>query len=459
MYSILARNMIYPMADVLMKTSLMKYLREYEKTQWWSRDQLLALQNEKLKALIRHVYQNVPYYQCLFRERGITPRDILTVEDLTKLPILTKDIIRRNFEDLTANDINSRKHLLNSSSGSTGEPLRYYIDMNVVSAAWAGTFRGWQWAGYKLGDKRTTLGGASIVPDKPPSLINRLRWLSERNQPFSAFHMDQEKMAIYAGKIAAYKPKFLRGYPSAIYVFAEYLRRTGINTIRPQAVFTTAEMLLPHHRQAIEKQFECMVFDNYGCYDGGPQACQCSAHHGYHISIDKCILEFVDEFGKPVRADSSGEILTTDLDNYTMPFIRYAVGDRGTPSDKQCPCGRGLPIMSSIQGRVVELFVMKDGNVISGLPLTDVFEHIEQRERGKFKQYQIIQKNVDEIVIKIVKGDNYSEQDASIIVQEFRRHLGEDIKVEMEFLDHIATTKAGKRIFVMSEVNRHVFTT
>jgi phenylacetate-CoA ligase len=448
MYNVLARYVLYPIAETFIGTRMLKYLKRLEDTQWWSPDQIRELQHEKLRTIIKHAYENVPYYHRIFNERGLTDKDIQTADDLQKLPVLTKDSIRQNFTDLVAKDTKNRKPLLNATSGSTGEPLKYYVDMAVTSINWAGTFRGWGWAGYKLGDKRATLAGSSLVPDTSPSLIKRLRWKGERDMPFSAVHLDNDRLALYAAKMSAYKPKFVRGYPSAVYSFACYLQKKGINTIKPVAVFTTAEMLLPQHREVIEKQFGCRVFDQYGCYDGGLQAMECSEHSGFHISAEKVVMEFINVDGKPVSPGVSGEILATDLYNYSMPFIRYAVGDKGTLSTRQCQCGRGLPLMESLEGRTTDVLVFGNGVTLSGPALTLVFKDCH------IKQYQVIQETRDKLVIKIIKADDYSDNDTNHFMKILRAHIGNKVDIELQFVDEIRTTKAGKWKFIISRLGK-----
>lgn len=445
MYSIIAKHILYPIGETFLGTKMLRYLKELEETQWWSLERLQELQNEKLRALIKHAYENVPYYRRIFEERGLTDKDIQTVEDLPKLPVLTKNDIRQNFADLIAKDSSKRKPFLNATAGSTGEPLKYYIDMEVASISWAGMLRGWEWAGYKLGDKRATIAGSSLVTDKP-AFNKRARNLIERNLKLSALDMSKERMASYTIKITSYKSKFLRGYPSAIYVFAEFLREKGINSIQPKAIFTTAEMLLPQHREVIEKQFGCKVFDQYGCYDGGLQAMECSEHCGFHISVEKVIMEFVDEDNKPVPAGCSGEILATDLYNYTMPFIRYAVGDMGVFADEQCSCGRGLPLMKSLEGRTTDLIVFNNGVTLSGPALTLVFKDCHIR------QYQVIQEAKDKLVIKVIKAEHYSDRDTEHFLGIIKAHAGEGVEIETYFVDEIPTTKAGKWRFIISKI-------
>ena len=171
MYSLIAENIIYPLGDLALGTSVIKYYHWLQKTQWWSPEQLKELQDQKLIKLIEHTYSNVPYYRQLFDSLGLTPEDIQTTDDLKKLPILTKENIRSHFDELKATDFNKHKPVLNATGGSTGDPLQYYITKDVASITWAGMFRSWEWAGYKLGDKRATLAGSSLVPNNSPSLV------------------------------------------------------------------------------------------------------------------------------------------------------------------------------------------------------------------------------------------------------------------------------------------------
>jgi phenylacetate-CoA ligase len=443
MYAALARHVLYPAADTLTGARVTKYLLEFEETQWWDRERLRELQNDKLRALVKHAYQNVPYYRRVMDERGLSDKDIRSVEDLPNLPILTKGDIRRNFDDLKATGFHRWRPFLNATSGSTGEPLRYYIDINAVSAAWAGTFRGWEWAGYKLGDKRVTLAGSSLVSDKRPSLTTRLRWLIERNLPLSAVHMDKQTMAVYASRIAEYAPRFLRGYPSALYTLALYLEQQGIRNIRPNAVFTTAEVLLPHQREAISGQFGCDVFDHYSCFDGGPQAMECAEHAGYHVSVERAVVELVDARGRWVPPGCAGEIISTDLYNYAMPFIRYAVGDRAIGSDEHCPCGRSLPLIRSIEGRTTDVIALGNGVTLSGPALTLAFKDC------RIHKYQVVQEGDRKLVIKVVKAAGYTTADTERFLGIIRHHAGEGIDIDIQYADDIPTTAAGKYRFII----------
>ena len=443
------RRILYPIGEFMYHlstgTNILKHLNELKKTQWWSPAKLKELQNQRLRSLIKHAYNNVPYYRRTFRERKLTPDDIKTKEDLHKLPTLTKDMIRKNFSDLKAANFDSWKPWLSKTGGSTGDPLKFYITKTNISVGWACNFRGWEWAGYKLGDKCVTFGGSSIVPTQKPKFSKRLRYVIERNLPLSAVSMNKKIMNQYAEKIRQFKPKFIRGYPSAMYVFVEHLKEACIDDIKPNAIFTTAEVLYPIQRKAIESQFGCRVFDGYGARDGGANAMECSEHSGFHVSVESAVIEFIKD-NETASSGESGEMLCTDLFNYAMPFIRYAVGDVGTPTDELCPCGRGLPLIKSIEGRTADIIKLGDGTVLSGPAFTLLFKEFD------VEQYQIVQTAKNRLLIKVVKGIDYAEKDTNFILNVIKAHAGEDVEVNIEIVDDIPPMKSGKRRFFISKV-------
>ena len=444
LYTNFMKNAILPCSDRIMHTKVGSQLNFFGKSQWWSHKELQEYQNNKLRNLIIHSYENVPYYHNLFRNLGLYPDDIRTPDDLRKLPLLTKEIIHDNYSDMLAKNFNKWRPISDATSGSTGKPFKYWIDISSWSAGWAATFRGWSFAGYELGDKRVTLGGSALIPGKDLSLKRRLRIKFEKNLLLSAVHMSDEIMNLYTQKLNKFKPKFMRGYPSAWYTFAQYFKKNDLLlNDSPTAVFTIAEMLYPYQRKLIEEVFGCEIFDGYGCRDGGASAFECEEHSGYHVSVERTVMEFTKN-GENVSDGEEGSILLTDLDNYAMPFIKYEVGDIGIPSDEKCPCGRGLPLMSSIIGRTTDIIVFKNGLTLSGPALTLIFGPLN------IEQYQVIKEKNDTLLIKIVKGTNYSQNDEIHILNTIKTHLGNDIDVSIEYVSEIEKTKAGKFKFILS---------
>ena len=445
-YPKIARNVIAPLADIAAGTKISKYLKFLEKSQWWLREKLQEYQNKKLKALIKHAYGNVPYYHYEWKKLNLKPEDIKTVEGLRKIPIITKEDIRKNFEDFKSKDFVVRKPKPNTTGGSTGEPLKFFYDWDAWSMDWACGYRGWGYAGYNVGDKLVTIGGSSLVPSERPSFRKQVKdKIIERHIGLSAFDMSEENMRKYAKIIAEYKPCFLRGYPSSLYIFAKFCEENSINFPMIQAAFTTAETLFDIYRKEIEDVFGIEVFDGYSCRDGGANACECMEHTGMHISTERSIIEFI-KGNENIASDEMGKIILTDLHNYSFPFIRYDVGDVGIPTDERCTCGRRLPMIKKMGGRTTDIIQFSDGTMWAGPVLTLVFAKFD------IEQYQVIQEDKDRIVLKIIKGKTFSEEDAERLVQIFNYHIGKNGSVEIEYVEDIPVSKSGKRRFVISKV-------
>jgi len=446
MYSLIAENLIYPLADLALGTSVMKYFCQLQKTQWWPVERLKEMQDVKLAELISHCHKNVPYYRDLFTRLGLTPADIQKQEDLRKLPIISKQTIRENFKKLTAHRPDRYKPIPNSTGGSTGEPLQFYIDKDVVSINWAGMFRGWEWAGYKPGDKRITFGGSSLIPEEKASVFYVVRNMLERNLSLSAVSLTKEKLDHYVKNISSKKPRYIYGYPSSIYMLADHCRCYGIN-MTFNAVFSTAEVLLPNIRQVIETEFKCRVFDQYGSYDGGAQALECEKHSGFHITVEKCIIEIVDECGNYVAPGQSGRIIVTDLHNYAMPFIRYETGDIGKFSNEPCSCGRGLPLLKAIEGRTADFIKFPNGVTLTGPAITLMFKDCN------IEQYQLVQTGHNILLINVVKGERYSKEDEERFLHILKHHAGSDISVTVNYCDSIPPGSNNKFKFIINRDN------
>ncbi|GAH62041.1 unnamed protein product, partial [marine sediment metagenome] len=260
-----------------------------------------------------------PYYRRIFKERGLRPEDIETIADLERLPILTREDVRNNFADLIARNYDKKKMKIFSTGGTTGEPLRYYHPKDsgwTLGAYW----RGMRWYGVDMGDKHVSIGGHAFNPTIMSRLASKVEGILKRYKSHSAFEMSPAKMKHLVNQCRKSKPKYLRGYPSALYIFAKYIMGEEIHDIRPRAVITTAEKLYEYQREAIGQAFDCNVFEYYGCGEVLSVAYECPEHHGLHIATEKVVIETVRD-GKNVPTGEKGVILLTDLDNYVMPFI------------------------------------------------------------------------------------------------------------------------------------------
>ncbi len=445
MYSQIFKNVIFPLVELSRGTGILKTLKFLEDSQWWTPDQIRDFQERRLRELIQDSYTNVPYYRSTFDKLGLKPEDINSPEDLQKLPVLTKDIIRRNFPDsMIARNIPRRRLLLNHSGGSTGEPLSYYLDRQAESWRFASLLRFWKWAGYEPGTRWVRLD--LIAHDKlSQKMMDKLGLCLF----FRLSAMNQDTLRASVEEIGKYSPQIIRGYASQVFLLAKYLKDNAITDIRPSSVITTGDMLYPHYRALIEEQFGRSVYDTYGgnsiIISG-----QCEAG-AYHIAAENIVLELVKD-DRPAKPGEVGTVLVTDLGNYGMPFIRFRIGDLASPSQETCKCGRGLPCMSSVVGRDTDIVVTPEGSYLVAYFFGHIFESMTSVD-----QFQVVQETGDEIEVKIVKNDTFSDQDAKYIEDAIRQGAGEKLRIKFNFVRDIPVPRSGKIRLVVSEIGQRHF--
>lgn len=442
LYRRLVRSPIVPTFDFIRGTRVMSRLRELEKTQWLKPKEISRIQERRLRALVKQAYENTKFYNKLFKERGLKPSDIKTGEDLAKLPILTKKDIKANFDDLVAINYPRHKMIPWSTGGSTGEPMRFLVIRKHRSWETAAMLRGASWCGYELGDKLALLWGSLLDISESKKFYKRIMNTLLREIVLNSHELSEENMRTYAERLLKFKPKIVKGYASAVDLFARFLKHEKIE-LNPEAVITTCEKLFDHQRKRIENVFGCDVFDSYGSREVEEIATECKEHVGYHIASENVVIEFTKN-GEHVAPGETGSILVTNLCNYAMPFIRYEIGDLGKPSNEICPCGRGLPLLNSVEGRIVDVIVTPE-KFVSPVNLSLIFKDPSVR------QFQIIQKRDKKIVVKIIKGTGYTSKDTKYIIDMLRRYLG-NIEIALEFVDSIPQTESGKTRLVISEI-------
>jgi len=439
------RNFIFRAGYLLKRPGVIRWYNEFQNTQWQSLEWLQNQQEKQLRELIKFAYENVPYYTEVFKKHGIGPNDITSSEDLNKLPILTKQTIKQNWQYFIPRNIRSLKHVTGSTGGSTGVPLRYLMSAEDYEIGTALLYRGWGYAGYKLGDKIAVIAGSSLIPTTKSETKRKVQDLFLNEAHYSAYEMSPDNLYGYFKDIDRLKPLFIQGYASAIYVFAKFIRDNNLKLgFQPKAVLSTAEKLFDKQKTIIEEVLGAKVFDTYGLNDGGVSAYECEERCGMHIDMERAILEIVDEEGK--NTSKEGGILATSLYNYAFPFIRYDTGDLGTISDSECGCGRKMLLLKEIVGRVTDF--LNVNNTIIGSPVLTVL-------MGKFdiEQYQIVQENPDTITCKIIKGKTYKDKDEKFIKESFYKHVGE-INIKFDYVNAIPVTEAGKHKFIIKETDQ-----
>jgi phenylacetate-CoA ligase len=401
--------------------------------------QLLEEQDPLLRKSIGFSYEFVPYYKNLFTHLKLNPEDIRSKKDLEVLPILTKQEIKDKFDQFTPLNLVDQKYFDNVTSGSTGNPLKYRFSKFDRLLGGCLVYRGWSLAGYELGDKMVFLAGSSLGINFRSKLIKIFHETTRNIKKLSSFDMTDKNLHKYREVINTFKPKFIRGYVSSIYWYALWLEENKLSIYSPQGVLTTAEKLSPHMRQKISEVFNCPVFDGYGLNDGGISAYELSDHSGMRIDTERSILEVVDKNGKQLE-EGTGRILATSLYNQAFPFIRYDTGDIGTTSINP----DGTHVLTEILGRQEEMLQTPEGKIIHGVYFGYIF-----REMDGVRNYQVIQTDLDHLTIRIVRDDNFTE-DQLAEVSKFIRKRSEKWQIRYEFVDEIEPTEAGKYKYVIN---------
>ena len=429
---------------------ILERLEELNRTQWMSRDELLALQRDKLQRLVEYAYQYVPYYRRTFDGAGFHPEDLQKdLSYLLKLPILTKAKIRENFQDMITTEQKLRRGMSSlSTSGSTGQPLVFMQDSNYRDYVTADIQRHIGWVGWKLGDLQAVIWGRSGDRSfKQRIRANLINWIWNRFQ-LNAFEMTEGKMTAFSERADRQRPRILFGYPSSINTFAEFVSKNPSYNIRFNGIFTTAEVLLPHIRSSIEETLGGKVFNRYGTLELGGIACECAEHSGLHISIENNYIEILHN-ELPAAPGETGDIIVTNFNNYGLPFIRYSIGDTGGWDEgKTCPCGRASPMLKNIEGRTVEMFKTLDGRTIR----TTGFSCMNH---PAIKQFQIVQKALDKLIVRLALCGELPQSTEDEIIHVFQDTFGKNVSVDLEFLDKIPSLPSGKYQYALSELNRN----
>lgn len=438
--NIFAEKIALPIGDLFMKQSVASSLKFLMESQWWSKDQLVNYQNLKLKELINHAYRNVPYYKNLFDNNDINPAEIKCKDDLVKIPILTKEIIRKNIKsgDLIAKNIPQSKLVHASSSGSTGEPLQYYTTNYAYGFNLACAIRAWYWMGYQLGDRYVK------ISQYDRSKIKRIQDLLNNSKYLPAKELSEEYFKLIVKSINSFKPKIIRGYPDQMLFLSDYIKANNLDVYTPHALTTTGSTLRMSTRDRIESVFGVPVYDAYRC-EGGANVSQCENRESFHSSVEYAITEIISN-GKEVNHGEKGYLITTDLQNLAVPFIRYDTQDIVTKGAEKCSCGRHLMTISKIDGRDSDFLLTPSGKFLIDVQFDGWFPEVSSVD-----QYQIYQKYRDLIIIRLVVNDLFDDKEEKRILSYWQKYIGLDTKVEIEILDEIPLTKSGKRRYLIRD--------
>jgi len=443
------RTVIVPAWAAWERSPYLRHAQRLRRTQFDPTTVVQQRQEEAALELVAYAASHSPLWRERLEEAGIDSQHITSLNEFSTLPLTTKDDFRSRGRDMLSDESGGMQVFRKTTSGSTGVSVEVFVDEAAGQFKRACTLRSDEWSGWRLGERAGMVWGN---PDyRKRGWRGRLRnTLLERGTYLDTLRMNNASMTAFHDGLRRKPPSLLFGHAHSLYLFANFVRGQGGAGFRPDGIISTAMVLHDHERQLIEEVFERPVTNRYGCEEVSLIASQCEQHGGLHINADGIYLEILRPDGTPAPPGEPGRIVVTDLVNRAMPIIRYEVGDMGVLSDQQCPCGRGLPLLQRIEGRVADYVVTKRGEWISGISLTENFAVLVPG----VAQVQIIQEELDRFVFRIVRGPDYGEASDAAIGSLARERFGNDVRYECEFVERIPQEPSGKYRFCISKVDK-----
>ncbi len=445
LHPIVSKYLVFYPYFLLNRRALFKLTREFDETQWVPGQDLYRKQWKRLKDILEYSYENVPFYKNTFDSLDIHPTDIHTKEDLLKLPVLTREDIRNNLEELKSTQ-GFRRSYRRQTSGSSGSPLHLAKDSECSAAMDAVMFRNYRWYGIELGQKEARYWGS------PLSLTGRVKvglkdYLLNRIR-FSPFDVSESACRSFVDELRRFAPDYIYGYAQTIYRFAEFVLKADIDLsdLAAKAVIVTGEMISLDQIERIKEAFKCPVSNEYGCTEVGIIAMTCS-HDRMHLMADNLFVEFMNN-GKHSEPGEEGEIIVTELYGRLMPLIRYQVGDVGYCDDGVCSCGRGLPLVGGIKGRNDEFILCANGKQIDPIIFEYILADVPDRY-GRILQFRITQEKGFKLNIEAVYEGRDFQAMIRLIQERLQRAVGPEFDIAFFAMETIQAEASGKlRCFI-----------
>jgi len=413
----------------------------FAQSESWDQETLVTYQERLLEPLLAHCYENVPYYREVFQERDLKPRDIQSIADLSKLPVLTKEIVRKRYRDLIAANVSAVGRESARTSGSSGSPLEFFMDGTTRAVERALALRRLLWLDYRPTD---VLAYFKVLPLSNPDRF--IRYFPGARELRISFHnSDDERLAQMVEALNRFRPAFMDGWPSCMLVLARWLERTGKSIPAPRYIATSSENLFPETRRTIENVFKAPVIDFYGQEESVAAAMQCRFAAGYHVQMEVAVLELL-----PVQESEVAQVVGTCLHNRAMPLIRYRTGDLAIKGDQgPCACGRKHWTVAGFIGREADVVWTPENQMVSSLVLHYVFYDFDE-----IKEAQIIQEDLSTLRILVVPWEKLSDETRKGMLKETRSRLqSPGMTLIVQAVDEIPATPGGKRPFMVSRLS------
>jgi len=443
-----------PLADASLAQVWVAYL-ELERTQWLSAAEIEQRQLEQARSLLVHCITNVPYYREVLPKAGITPGAIQTLDDFRRIPLLPRHTYQEKLSSfaavrLPAGTVATRTH---QTSGSSGTPTTVW-QTNLVHLWWCACYlRDLEWSGIDPGG---TLAAIRSTGQKGARLerllagVSQPCWLAELGPLMAtgpSHLMDiQQDHRLQWRWLRGIAPDYLLSYPSNLEVLACLARQEGpLPGLR--AIQAVSETLTEETRAMVETAFGVPVRNTYSCAEAGYLASPCPQGHGLHVHGENVLLEVLDDEARPCGPGQTGRVHITVLNNFRGPLLRYELGDKATLGSTSCPCGRGLPLLTRIEGKSQPLFRLPDGRLKTSVTVARLVRKI-----GGHWQHQVVQKAADHVLVRLAVDATWTDQHAASLGQQLQAFFEAPIRVDMEIHDRLAMPASGKFQSMISEL-------
>lgn len=425
------------------------YYKVLNKSQYLSNEELKKFQLYKLKKLLRHAYGNVPYYKKKFDENNISIRNFKSLDDLNKLPYLEKSVLKKNYNmELISQSADLSKIYKITTSGSTGEPMKIYVDNAQLEIRYASTLRGQEWAGWKIGIKSVRLWHQTIGMNFVQILKEKFDAFLMRRTFFPAYGFNEKLVNKLFKEISKNKNMIIDGYAESF----NYLKKlSSNNSLKLKSMISSAQILPKHIKKEIEQKFSTTVYDKYGSREFSGIAYENNEQNGHLVQMESYIVELVKNY-KKAEPNEIGEILITDLNNLVMPLIRYKIGDlaKALPVNYDL-CKIKMDRIGDIYGRTQGIVLLPDKK---WLPAT-FFIHLFKDYEDYVEKFQVIQKKINLLIIKIVKFELYNTTIENEIEINLRKFISKEVSINFEVVERIEMIKTGKINFIINELENN----
>lgn len=421
------------------------------RSQYLSREDINTYRLRKLRRVLRHAYNHVPYYRSAFDEAGVRIEDIQSIEDLARLPLLSKADVRENlYFELFADNHKKKDMLKVTTSGSTGEPFTTYADRHQLEWRFATTMRAAEWTGWRFGDRQARLWHQTLGMSWSQVLRERIDALFMRRMFIPAYEIKDSNIRDLMNKLVKHRPVLVDGYAESFNFLAHYAHTHGMEGFQPKAVMSSAQIMPEQVRETIETSFQTRVYDKYGSREFSGIAYEDESHDGHLVMAESYIVEILKD-GRPALPGEIGEVVITDLNNFHVPIIRYRIGDLAVAVDENCGADavRQFPRLGRIEGRSQAIVMCSNGAWLPGT----FFAHFFKDHDQIIRHYQVVQEERGAITIKIVPGMHFTDEALAAIIGDLRHFTGDDMRIDTEVVDAIPLVRTGKRTSVVSKLD------